>query len=131
MDLSVSPYSVVVYRINGLHIPSDSNVEVTEELRSAAVTITMGPDNMSLQPRSLTIRFSDAEIADLKQRLANTRLPHSTLSPLLDGWDYGTNLDWLKAMVSRWQHDFDFRKLEENMNKLGVVPLDGFISSSD
>jgi epoxide hydrolase-like protein len=32
------------------------------------------------------------------------------------GWDYGTNLAYLKELMAYWQHDFDWRKQEAKLN---------------
>ncbi|MEY4580341.1 MAG: hypothetical protein RL701_5044, partial [Pseudomonadota bacterium] len=43
-------------------------------------------------------------------------------------WDYGTNLDYLKELVAYWQHDFDWRALERQLNTWPhfKVAIDGF-----
>jgi microsomal epoxide hydrolase len=112
--LSASPFPRLLELEIGcrLDLFFDTAVQLT-----AAVTVIMGPSVTPLQSRTFRVKFADEDVADLRQRLTTTLLPESTLSPLLDGWDYGTNLDWLRAMVHRWQHDFDFHKLEEEINK--------------
>ena len=72
---------------------------------------------MTLEAKKFNIHFSDAEIDDLRRRLSDTRLPDAELLPLLNGWDYGTNLLWLKAMVERWQREFDFQKLQDDIER--------------
>ena len=33
------------------------------------------------------------------------------------GWDYGTNLDYMKEFADYWVNKFDWRKTEEKINK--------------
>lgn len=33
------------------------------------------------------------------------------------GWDYGTNLDYMKELTNYWQHQYDWRKQEAELNK--------------
>ena len=72
---------------------------------------------MAFEAKKFSINFTDAEIDDLKRRLSETRLPDAELLPLLSGWEYGTNLAWLKAMVVKWQCDFDFKKLQDDIGR--------------
>jgi microsomal epoxide hydrolase len=43
------------------------------------------------------------------------------------GWDYGTNLAYLKSLVAYWQHQFDWRPQEAKLNQFAhfKVDLDG------
>ena len=50
---------------------------------------------MTLRP--FEIQVSPAVLTDLKQRLAATRWPDGIPS---SGWDYGTNLAYLKQLVA-------------------------------
>lgn len=60
------------------------------------------------------IHIPDADIADLKARLANARLPAQIPGT---GWEYGTNAAYLKELVDYWQNDFDWRAQEAELNK--------------
>ena len=62
---------------------------------------------------SFTIAIPDAEIADLKARLAATRFP-KTLDNV--GWDYGVDDAFLRRFVDYWAHDFDWRSVEARLN---------------
>jgi pimeloyl-ACP methyl ester carboxylesterase len=62
-----------------------------------------------------TIRVSDAVLDDLRERLARTRWPDQ---PENAGWDYGTNLEYLRELVGAWLRDFDWRKEERALNAL-------------
>lgn len=68
---------------------------------------------MDIQPFHIAI--SDSELDDLRQRLARTRLP-AGIDNL--GWREGTDSDFLKKLLSYWQHQFDWRKQEARLNQL-------------
>lgn len=60
-----------------------------------------------------TIAIPDATLEDLRERLARTRWPDQVAGA---GWDYGMNLDVLKAFVAYWQDGFDWRQQERRLN---------------
>jgi pimeloyl-ACP methyl ester carboxylesterase len=59
------------------------------------------------------IAISDADIADLKDRLGKTRFPR-TLEGV--GWDYGTDENFLRKFVAYWGEKFDWRAAEARLN---------------
>jgi microsomal epoxide hydrolase len=66
---------------------------------------------MSTQP--FTIQIDDALLHDLQQRLQRTRWPDEISN---SGWDYGTNLDYLKQLVTYWHDTYDWRAQERLLN---------------
>src|SRR5258708_7411203 len=60
------------------------------------------------------IHVPDAVLSDLKYRLAHTRLPDELPSA---GWNYGTNLGYLKELVAYWRDRFDWRAQERRLNQ--------------
>ena len=74
---------------------------------------------MSIQ--SFTIAIPQATLDDLSERLARTRWPDEVEGA---GWDYGTNLDYLKSLVDYWQHAFDWRAQEEKLNRFAQFHTD-------
>jgi pimeloyl-ACP methyl ester carboxylesterase len=60
-----------------------------------------------------SIAIPDAEIADLKARLAATRLPERIDGA---GWDYGTEPDFLGKLVAHWGTAYDWRAAERRLN---------------
>ena len=68
---------------------------------------------MSVNP--FTINVSDNVLEDLQKRLSLTRWPDEIPG---SGWGYGTNLDYLKELVSYWQNDFDWKFQEKKLNEL-------------
>src|SRR6516164_5479285 len=62
---------------------------------------------MSIHP--FTVHTAQATLDDLHDRLSRTRWPDEVEGA---GWDYGTNLDYLRILVDYWQHAFDWRAQE-------------------
>ncbi len=62
-------------------------------------------------------------LTDLKQRLARTRFPGEIAG---SNWDYGTNLAYLKELVTYWRDTFDWRAAERRLNQ-----FDQFTTSID
>jgi epoxide hydrolase len=59
------------------------------------------------------IQVSDAVLVDLKQRLAQARFADELSDA---GWDYGTNLVYLKSLVEYWRDKYDWRVQEKRLN---------------
>ena len=63
--------------------------------------------------RPFKIDVPDSVLDDLRQRLAQTRWPDEIRA---SGWDYGSNLDYLKELVEYWRTGFDWRAQETFLN---------------
>lgn len=66
---------------------------------------------MDIQPFKVAI--PDAAIDELNQRLVRTRWPDEI--PDSD-WEYGANLDYMRALVGYWHDRFDWRAQERKIN---------------
>jgi epoxide hydrolase len=64
--------------------------------------------------RPFRIDISDAELEDLRDRLARTRWPDELPGV---GWSYGVALDYVKDMTEHWRSSFDWRKQEAVLNE--------------
>jgi len=64
--------------------------------------------------RPFTVAIPDAELADLRSRLASTRLPDQLPGT---SWQYGTERDYLQELLSYWEQEFDWRAQEEKLNQ--------------
>jgi pimeloyl-ACP methyl ester carboxylesterase len=62
---------------------------------------------------SFSVAIPDADIADLKARLAATRFPESVEGA---SWDYGTDAGFLRKLVAYWGTAFDWRAAERRLN---------------
>jgi pimeloyl-ACP methyl ester carboxylesterase len=74
--------------------------------------------------QSFPIALAQATLDDLRLRLARTRLPDEVQGA---GWDYGTNLEYLKELLDYWHHQYDWRKQEVALNHFHhfKVEIDG------
>src|SRR3954452_5159637 len=79
---------------------------------------------MIQQPEPFTFRVPDEAIADLRERLARTRLPDAAPG---EPWAYGTDVGYLRLLVDYWRDGFDWRAQEARLNALPQykVPLHG------
>jgi len=77
-----------------------------------------------MDPTPFTINVSEDELADLRRKLANTRWPDQVPG---GGWTYGTDLEYLKALVDYWRDRYDWRAHESMLNAFPqfTVPLGG------
>ena len=60
-----------------------------------------------------TVAIPDETLRDLKERLKRTRFAADFAN---DGWQYGTNLDYLKRLVEYWIDGYDWRRAEREIN---------------
>jgi pimeloyl-ACP methyl ester carboxylesterase len=65
------------------------------------------------ETRAFTLHVSDAELDDLRHRLAGSRWPDE---PAGIGWDYGTDPAYLSRLVDYWRTGFDWRDQEAWLN---------------
>ncbi len=83
---------------------------------------TQPADSAAITPFSINIPEQD--IADLKMRLAMTRLPDQIPDT---GWDYGTDTEYLRELLEYWGTEFDWRAQEQALNEFDqfVTEVDG------
>jgi len=63
--------------------------------------------------RPFCIAIPERTLDDLRERIARTRWPDEIAG---SGWDYGTNLDELRALLDYWRDGFDWRTQERKLN---------------
>jgi pimeloyl-ACP methyl ester carboxylesterase len=68
-----------------------------------------------VEPSPFEIAVPEDVLADLRDRLARTRLPQAFPD---DGWTYGTDIAYLRELVDYWLHPYDWRKQEAELNRL-------------
>ena len=66
---------------------------------------------MAVQP--FKVHVPDSILEDLRERLADTRWPDEIND---SGWDYGSNLAYVKELTEYWRTQFDWRAQEEMLN---------------
>ena len=86
----------------------------------APVTVPVGSGAVRAQSQHgaiapFKIAVPDAVLTDLKERLARTRFPSEIEG---SGWDYGTNLAYLRELVTYWRTRFDWREQERRLNEM-------------
>ena len=62
-----------------------------------------------------TLNVPGSVLDDLRDRLARTRWPDQVDGA---GWEYGTELSYLRELVQYWHTRFDWRKQERLINEL-------------
>ncbi len=75
--------------------------------------------------RPFRIEVPQAVIDDLRDRLTRTRWTDEVEDA---GWDYGTNLGYLKELTDYWRDEFDWRAREAELNRFAQfrTEIDGF-----
>jgi len=66
-----------------------------------------------MEAKPFEINISDEVLAELRNRLAATRWPDELPGV---GWEYGSNMDYLKELVDYWRNDFDWRAQARRIN---------------
>jgi pimeloyl-ACP methyl ester carboxylesterase len=66
-----------------------------------------------MPPHPFSLHVPDADITDLKVRLARTRLPDQAPDA---PWSYGTDVIYLQNLLAYWQDGFDWRAQEARLN---------------
>ncbi|MFF2272272.1 epoxide hydrolase family protein [Agromyces sp. NPDC058136] len=74
----------------------------------------MNTTTASTEIRPFRVEVAQAELDDLQERLARTRLPQA--APV-DDWDAGTPNSYLREAVERWHGGFDWRAVEARINE--------------
>jgi pimeloyl-ACP methyl ester carboxylesterase len=59
------------------------------------------------------VHIPDEDLDDLRERLRRSRWPDQVEG---SGWEYGSNLEYLRDLVSYWMEDFDWRAFERDLN---------------
>ena len=78
---------------------------------------------MTTKPSPFTLHIPDADIADLRDRLARSRFPDQAPG---EPWAYGTDVGYLRGLTEYWRTGFDWRAEEAALNAFPQfrVPLD-------
>ena len=74
---------------------------------------------MKIEPFSVYV--PDEVLIDLKDRLLKTRWPDEIHD---SGWEYGSNLAYMKGLINYWTNDFDWRFQENRINSFNNFHTD-------
>lgn len=79
---------------------------------------------MRAEPTPFRIAVADAELADLRDRLARTRWPDREAVP---DWSQGVPLAYVRELCDYWATGYDWREAEARLNAIPQfrVPIDG------
>src|SRR4030081_453414 len=74
--------------------------------------------------RPFHVNVPEAELTDLRQRLAQTRLPDKET---VTDYSQGVPLKTVQQLLSYWQRDYDWRKVEARINAVPnfITEIDG------
>jgi microsomal epoxide hydrolase len=77
-----------------------------------------------MAPQPFVLNVPEQDIADLKSRLALTRLPDAAPG---EPWAFGSSVDYVRELVAYWKDRFDWRAQEAALNAFPQfkVPLSG------
>ena len=67
-----------------------------------------------MEYRPFTIEVPQRDLDDLRARLGRTRWPNE-LQP--QGWDRGTELEFLQELTRYWLEEYDWRVVEKSLNR--------------
>lgn len=73
------------------------------------------------QPSAFHLHIPDADIADLRGRLARTRWPDEAPDA---PWAYGTSVAFMRELCAYWQDGFDWRAQEAALNAIPQFKVD-------
>jgi microsomal epoxide hydrolase len=68
---------------------------------------------MTINPTPFTLRIPDADIADLRGRLARSRFPDQAPG---EPWAYGSDVAYVRELTEYWRDKFDWRAEEAALN---------------
>jgi pimeloyl-ACP methyl ester carboxylesterase len=79
---------------------------------------------VTINPTPFTLRIPDADIADLRGRLARSRFPDQAPG---EPWAYGSDVAYVRELTEYWRDKFDWRAEEAALNVFPQfrVVLDG------
>ena len=87
-----------------------------------AVTVERSAGNTAIRP--FTIEFPDADLEDLRARIAATRWPEKEG---VDDASQGVQLATIQAVARYWETEHDWRKCEAKLNSVPnfITEIDG------
>jgi pimeloyl-ACP methyl ester carboxylesterase len=69
---------------------------------------------MSDEVRPFEIAVENAQLQELRQRIANTRWPEQETC---EGWDQGVPLAYARQLADYWATEYDWRRWEQHLNR--------------
>lgn len=78
---------------------------------STAILANRGTDGVVIRP--FRVNIAEADLVDLRQRLANARLPEKET---VDDFSQGVPLKTIEQVLAHWRDNYDWRKVEAKLN---------------
>lgn len=78
---------------------------------SPAILANPGTDGVAIRP--FRVDIPEADLVDLRQRLANARLPEKET---VDDFSQGVPLKTIEQVLAHWRDNYDWRKVEAKLN---------------
>ena len=75
--------------------------------------------------KQFRVHIDSTVIRELKARIADARWPDEIQN---SGWQFGTSLSYLKDLANYWQHSFNWKNVESEINSYPnfIADIDGF-----
>jgi pimeloyl-ACP methyl ester carboxylesterase len=91
---------------------------------TATKSVNQTPASKDAAIRPFHINFPESALADLRQRLANTRLPEQET---VSDFSQGVPLKTVQQVLRHWQTKYDWRKVEAKLNSYPnfITEIDG------
>ncbi|KAL7414899.1 Alpha/Beta hydrolase protein [Mrakia frigida] len=74
-------------------------------------------------PTPFHISFAQSEIDRMMAKVRSHRLPSAPIVPGVK-WEYGIDLDWLKALKKTWEEKWSWKKTEKELNRFPHFRVD-------
>src|SRR5258706_2903544 len=102
--------------------PSPTNIFVERSTAMNDIAHQVVTDTTALHP--FRVNFAEADLADLRQRLAQTRLPDEET---VTDYSQAVPLKTVQQVLSYWQSHYDWRKVEARINAVPnfITEIDG------
>jgi epoxide hydrolase len=92
---------------------SERSLDVTDTSEAQNIQPTSGADQSDATIRPFRVEVPQADLDDLRQRLARTRWPDELPGV---GWSRGVPLGYLKGLAEYWRTGYDWRAWEAKLN---------------
>lgn len=83
------------------------------ELSKNSPAILANPGTNGVAIRPFRVDIAEADLVDLRQRLANARLPEKET---VDDFSQGVPLKTIEQVLAHWRDNYDWRKVEAKLN---------------
>src|SRR2546423_6624763 len=110
--------------LGGTIIMTQLETEAAAQTMTGALSAQAKATGTGEEIRPFRVHFSDADLADLKRRVAATRWPSREIVP---DQSQGVQLATLRKLASHWADNYDWRPVEAKLNSYPqfITNIDG------